>query len=566
MKGSTRMRVITNQLGFRNGHGKKRVLVSDVPAARSVFGDTIFTVFEQNDFSKYGLNDPLQLPHTHRASLQRTHTDFGTWLEGDFSHLRANGIYQAFCGNEPGPSFAIRDDVWLRILPECIRYFQVQSCGRAVPGWHEACHLDDGYLRCEDRYVAAAGGWHDAGDFRKWATSTALNAVALLIGHRLWGGRENELGVAEGIFLTEAIQGVHYFLGIQDEATGALLQNIGGGRDTVHDNLDCRFTDNVPRSGDERRIWPGWAQPAAKFTTLFALYANALKTRDPELAARCHAAARRSLRFDAATDKHNADHLQWRAWSRLELWRFSADPEDLAAGVSALSRLLDLQVTDFIGGQSVTRGFFRNTPGADDFHRKHVGASYAVWVLADYLETFPKHAEVGRWRAALSLWVDEYALVFASRNPFGLLPYSVYAAPSAEHPHHHYRRLGDGLCFRYFTAGHKFGTNARCSLDAAAFAAAARALGRPKLRDDGYRLLEWTLGNNPYQLSTMNGVGVTQPCALSFQMGNIPGGVTMGIFGDEQDMPWYPHLWACTDEYYGYQTSHFTWALLALQA
>ncbi len=560
------MSVITNQLGFRNGHGKKRVLVSDAPEARSVFGDAIFTVFEQNDFSKYGLNDPLQLPHTHRASLRRIHTDFGTWLEGDFSHIQANGIYQAFCGNEPGPSFAIRDDVWLRILPECIRYFQVQSCGRAVPGWHEACHLDDGYLRCEDRYVAAAGGWHDAGDFRKWATSTALNAIALLIGHRLWCGRENELGVAEGIFLAEALQGVHYFLGIQDEATGALLQNIGGGRDTVHDNLDCRFTDNVPRSGDERRIWPGWAQPAAKFTTLFALYANALKTRDPELAARCHAAARRSLRFDAATDKHNADHLQWRAWSRLELWRFSADPDDLAAGVSALSRLLELQVTDFIGGQRVTRGFFRSAPGADDFHRKHVGASYAVWVLADYLETCPKHAAAGRWRAALSLWVDEYALVFASRNPFGLLPYSVYAAPSAEHPHHHYRRLGDGLCFRYFTAGHKFGTNARCSLDAAAFAAAARALGRPELRDDGYRLLEWTLGNNPYQLSTMNGVGVTQPCALSFQMGNIPGGVTMGIFGDEQDMPWYPHLWACTDEYYGYQTSHFTWALLALQA
>jgi hypothetical protein len=49
-------------------------------------------------------------------------------------------------------------------------------------------------------------------------------------------------------------------------------------------------------------------------------------------------------------------------------------------------------------------------------------------------------------------------------------------------------------------------------------------------------------------------------------MGNIPGGVTMGIFGDEADMPWYPHPWACTDEYYGYQTSHFTWALLALQA
>lgn len=560
------LKVIANQLGYRNAHGKKRVLVPDVPAAHSIFGDAIFTVFEQNEFSKYALNDPRQIPHTHRAALTRVRGDFGPWLVGDFSHLRANGVYQAYCGNEPGPSFAIRDDVWCRILPECLRFFQIMSCGRAVPGWHEACHLDDGYLKDEDRYIEASGGWHDAGDFRKWATSTSLNAISLLVVHRLWAGREAMLGIEPGILLREALQGVHYFLGIQDSATGALLQNIGGGQECVHDNLDCRYTDNVKRSGDERRIWPGWAQPAAKFTTLFALYANALKITDPALARRCYEAARHSLRFDLATDLHNADHLQWRAWSYLELWRFAGDSADQMAAVATLAELLALQVTEHIGGQTLTRGFFRREPGKNDFHRKHVGASYPIWVLAEFVEAMPAHPEADRWRAAIALWVDEYALVFAARNPFGLLPYGLYAAPSPEHPHCHYRQVGDALFFRYFTAESKFGTNARCSLDAASLAAAARVLNRPALLADGYRLLEWTLGNNPFQLSTLNGVGVIQPCALSFQMGNVPGGVTMGIFGDDQDQPSYPHPWACADEYYGYQTSHFTWALLALQA
>ncbi len=559
------MKVITNQLGYRSGHGKKRVLVPDVPEARGIFGDAIFTVFEQNDFSKYGLNDRRQIPYTYRASLTRRHTDFGPWLVGDFSHIHANGIYQAYCGNELGASFAIRDDVWCRILPECIRYFQVQSCGRRVPGWHEACHLDDGYIHELDRYLDAAGGWHDAGDFRKWASSTALIAISLLVGHRLWGGREDELGVEADIFLREALQGVHYFLGIQDVESGALFQNIGGGRDVPHDNLDCRYTDNEPRSGDERRIWPGWAKPAAKFTTLFALYANALKERDAELARRCYVAARNSVRFDMSTNEQSADALQWRAWGYLEIWRFSGNSDDQAAATDALGRLLALQVTEYSGGQTLTRGFFKKEAGKEDYHRKHIGASYPIWVLAEFLDALPAHPDAGRWRDAVALWVDDYALVFAWRNPFGLLPYSIYPAPSAEHPYHHYRPLGDNLCFRYFTAGAKFGTNARCSLDAAAFAAAARVLNRPALRDDGYRLLEWTLGNNPFQLSTMTGAGVTQPCALSFQMGNIPGGVTMGIFGDEQDMPCYPHPWACTDEYYGYQTSHFLWGLLALQ-
>jgi hypothetical protein len=561
-----KVKVITNHLGYRNGHGKKHLLVTDVPDARSIFGDSIFTVFEQNNFSKYGLNDPRQIPHIHRASLNRIHTDFGTWLQGDFSHITENGIYQAFCGNEPSPSFAIRDDVWCRIIPECIRYFQVQSCGRNMPGWHDACHLDDGYIHETNKYINASGGWHDAGDFRKWATSTALNAISLLVGHRLWNGREEKLGIAPGVFLDEAMQGIHYFLGIQDEETGALYQNIGGGQEVPHDNLDCRFTDNIKQSGDERRIWPGWAGPAAKFTTLFALYANALKEKDSDLSQRCYGAALNSLRFDISTDEQTANALQWRAWGYLELWRFTGNDLYSTPAINAINKLIDLQVVNYIGGQQITRGFFCSGTGTDDYHRKHTGTGYQIWVIAEFIDAFTHHPDVNRWRDAISMWVDDYALVFANRNPFGLLPYSIYPAPSIDHPHHHYRQIGDNLYFRYFTAGHKFGTNARCSLDATALSAASRVLSRPELMDNAYQLIEWTIGNNPYQISTMNGVGVNQPCALSFQMGNIPGGVTMGIFGDEFDMPWYPHSWACTDEYYGYQTSHFTWALLALQA
>ncbi len=560
------MKVITNQLGFRNAHRLKHVLVSDVPEARSIFGDALFCVIEQNGFSKYVQNSPEQAQYTYRASLKPVRTDFGNWLVGDLSHLTNDGIYQAMCGNILGPSFAIRDNVWCRVLPNCLRYFQIQSCGRNVPGWHEACHLDDAYLTEDDLYIDALGGWHDGGDFRKWATSTSLIAISLLVAHRLWGGRESQLGVEEGVFLTEALQGVQYFLGIQDKQTGALYQNIGGGDHVPHDNHACRYTDNIRQSGDERRVWPGWAQPAAKFTTLFALYANALQKTDAELAARCYAAARDSLRFDQTTNDHSADHLQWRAWSLLELWRYSGDEADKEAAIAALNELLTLQVIDYLGGQRITRGFFRATGDQNVYHRKHIGASYPIYVAAEFIEAFPDHADTGHWRDAVAMWVDDYALVFAQRNPFGLLPYGLYAQPSLDHPHCHYRPLGDELFFRYFLADNKFGSNARCSLDAVAFAAAARVLNRPELLSHGYRLLEWTLGHNPFQLSTMTGVGVVQPCALSFQMGNIPGGVTMGISGDQEDQPWYPQTWACKDEYYGYQTSHFLWGLLALQA
>lgn len=556
--------LLHTQLGFRPGQGSKLIVAPDMPEARTVFGDAIFTVFEQNEFSKHALSSPEQHRYTRRDVLRRQRTDFGTWLVGDIGEVRNDGVYQATLGSDLGPTFVIRDDVYLRVLPLCIRYFQVQSCGRAVPGWHDACHLDDGYIVEEDRYVEAAGGWHDAGDFRKWASSTAMNAISLLVGHRLYNGAEEELGLMPGIFLQEAMQGFDYFLNIQQE-DGSLLQNIGGGKRTVHDNEDCRYTDNVPQSGDERRIHPGQAKPPAKYTTLYALYAEELWDDFPDEAQEALEAARKSLDYDLGKGEVSMDNMQWRAWASLILYRISGRDQDLALATESVNRMLDMQVTEYVGGQETTRGFWRSAAGATEYHHKHIGEAYPIWVLAEFVETLPEHADNQRWKDAIALWVDEYALVFADRNPFGLLPYAFYQTPPPNNPHARYRQIGEELFFRYFLANDRRISNARCSLNAVAFAAAARVLERPELLDRGYRLLEWTLGANPFQVSTMNGVGVLQPDPLSFQMGVIPGGVTLGPGGDENDMPAYTHPRSCTDEYYGYQTSQFMWALLALQ-
>ena len=56
---------------------------------------------------------------------------------------------------------------------------------------------------------------------------------------------------------------------------------------------------------------------------------------------------------------------------------------------------------------------------------------------------------------------------------------------------------------------------------------------------------------------------------FSPQVGTIPGGVTCGLGGDSSDLPVYDyHPWASpppVSEYYGYNTSQFLWAVLALQ-
>jgi hypothetical protein len=563
--GMDRLKVIHTQLGFRPGHGKKRVVVPLVREARTVFGSHLFYLMEQNRFSMEPLNADNHSEYAYWGPLTRVDGDMGPALVGDFSQITDPGVYQIYCAGEPGPSFVIRDDVWLRVVPDLLRYFQIQSCGRDVPGWHPACHLDDGYIPEEDRYLEAAGGWHDAGDFRKWVTSTALNAVSLLVCHRIWAGREETLGLAPGIFLREALQGVHYFLGVQDPETGLVYQNVGGGADSCHDNRDNRYTDNVPRSGDERRIHPGSVHTPGKCTALYALYAEALKGTDDELAGRCRTAALLSHKADHNRRRDDTESLQWRAWALLALWRGFGDEAHHDELIEVLGALLALQVTEYEGGQRTTRGYWRAEAGSPVSHHKHVGYDYLIWILGECIEALPNHPDAAKWTEAIARWVEDYALVFAGRNPWGLLPYAFYPEAPADKAHCHYRRLGDGMVYRYFLADNKFGVNARISISAAALGAAARVLQRPALMDDAYRLLEWILGNNPFQLSTMTGFGVLQPCALSFQMGNIPGGVTFGIHGDRDDEPAYWHPWSCSDEYYGYQSSQFLWAVLALQ-
>jgi len=558
------LKLIHTQLGYRPGHGRKRILANDSPQAAGIFGDPVYLVVDQHKLSQYVLDSPVQHEAVFRSVFRREVCDFGPWLIGDIAALRGPTVYQAYCRGAVGPSFVVHDDVWVRILPECIRYMQIQSCGRNMPGWHDACHLDDGYLKEEDRYIEAVGAWHDAGDFRKHITSVGLNAYALLIAHRIWGGREDRLGLPAGIFLDEALQGVHYFLNVQNPETGMLHRSCGDGG-----NIDNRYTDNIRASGDERLVDALPALPAGKNTTLFALYANCLVTRDPGLAARCRQAAELSLRYDLARGTMTADALQWRAWAYVELWRLTQDEAHRQAGVAAMRALLELQVTDYVGGQCITRGFFRTGPDAPGYLHKGTGNAYVIWVIGEFIAAWPDHADVQRWKDALTLWADDYAGVFANRNAFGLLPWRLVEAPPEDRGQNHYRPLGDGLWYRYFGPGSSMGFNGAHALNAAALAAAAKALGRSDLLDPAYRLLEWIVGANPFQMSTVSGVGIQQANAHSLQVGNIPGGVMNGVGGDEQDMPCFGgHPWLCCaeyTEYYGYNTSQFLWAMAALQ-
>ena len=75
--------------------------------------------------------------------------------------------------------FFIRQDVWRRTLPKAFNFYPSKRCGVALPNVHPACHLDDARRRDTGEYIDMTGGWHDAGDLRKWMVSALLSGTAL---------------------------------------------------------------------------------------------------------------------------------------------------------------------------------------------------------------------------------------------------------------------------------------------------------------------------------------------------------------------------------------------------
>jgi hypothetical protein len=96
----------------------------------------------------------------------------------------------------------------------------------------------------------AVGGWHDAGDLRKWMDVTMLNGIALL--NLLRNFAEPRPGDPTHEQILEEVRfGNRYFLKMQD-TDGKVWADTAGG--VNGDNSDNHWTDNIVGTSDDRYI------------------------------------------------------------------------------------------------------------------------------------------------------------------------------------------------------------------------------------------------------------------------------------------------------------------------
>lgn len=502
------------------------------------------------------------LPTVLEGQVASADGPFGTVGVADLSELRQPGLYQVVTGAAQSLPFWIRRDLYVRHAYETFYFSHIQRCGCEVPGWHAACHLDDARRRDTGRHVDTVGGWHDAGDLRKWMIATLWQAVGMIWVKRRWNPTWNQY--ADDDILDELRWGNLYFHKMLDPATGLVWNDVGGGVDG--DNSDNHWTDNVVGTCDDRYLNVGvspavqyefvWVQAMA--AQVFSKYAD-----DPAYGQHCLNLARRA--WAAGTAKwplHQVDttSLGYAALAACELFRHTHVPADADVASSALAVLLARQETSFVARQSQYRGFFYDGPDRAEIF-KQVWQS-GVLPLALLTADEVLGGDIGRQAAdAFCRYADEFLLPLSRLSAFAVLPYGVFLRPQT---HDVYRPLAGALTYRFFLpcrtsleqpdaeAPWWLGPTSHVLGHAAALLWAARRFARPEFRDLALRQMEWLSGANPIGANGISGRGLGRVWPHSRYVGIIPGAVMNAVSGTRDDQPVFgpEHLHWQTTEYW----------------
>lgn len=468
-----------------------------------------------------------------RGRFQRVRSDFGLYSVGDFSEVQAVGAYVIATEREQSAVFHIRPDAYQHVVDMMIGYFRQQRCGDSQTGYHAPCHLDDG-LRGDTRlHQDVSGGWHDACDLRKWVGATIFGMLGLV--------RQKDFSTA----VEEELRwGNRYFLAMQEPA-GYLMNYVGGDYFVHGDNN--RWTDNVADGRDDRLIDVSPCDTLSQWVFVLAesVLAGRIAGSDPEYSDRCRLAAQRCARWLVREERtRTAGEIGAAIAALLELHRVDSDGQWLPLAIELGSRLLALQVNRPFDSHSTVWGFFwqqahPDGPPAYEPYRDIWRGCWPLIGLCDLLESQPDHEQAAAWRAGICQFCETYLQAIAARNAFRIVPYGLYRNDPGGG-----RSLGR-FCFRYFYEENPnwyVGNNSLLASTAVGLTKAARLLSRPEWSALAQRQLDWILGCNPFNASTVMGAGYHNPQHMFGWEYDpptpfIPGAVLNGITGDQNDQP-----------------------------
>ena len=172
-------RVHINQVGFLPGEAKRAV----IPATGAIVGNS-FTVVDDDVTPQPRYSGKLQA-YAGPNGAKYGHYDHHFFA--DFGELTRPGRYRLrLSDGHLSPPFSIGSDVYSRMVPLVLKYFDVQTCGTQKSAHRGDCHVDDGVISGGPRdgeRIDASGGWHDAGDYMKFVETTSYVTALMLFAY-----------------------------------------------------------------------------------------------------------------------------------------------------------------------------------------------------------------------------------------------------------------------------------------------------------------------------------------------------------------------------------------------
>jgi len=499
--------------------------------------------------------DLKTLEVVHKGALQPAAGDFGRHLKGVFSPLSAEGHYYVKSGASRSFPFEISHAIYQRPMDLIVHYFSRQRCGPSTTGYLAPCHVDDGIRLDNGKHQTVSGGWHDASDLRKWVGATIYGMISLAKTYELQKGQNGER------LLDELRWGNQYFLSMQ-EPQGYVMSFIGG--DVKKHSDSNRWTDNEvgPDGGEVAFVKPSAGRSRNdmlifgsnddrvirtdpldmtgqfNFITSEALMARITRDRDSVYSNRCLKAGIHCFDWCTRSDRNrNPGTIGAGIQASIELYKTTKETRYKDYAIEQAAKLEKLQAPVNADGFG---GFFFSSPSAQEPYKNISRGCLEFISLCDLVQTFPAHQEAGRWKDMISDYAYHYLRFMSGKNSFGIIPFGLY---TGEDPGGN-RKAGK-YWYRYFMQPELswwVGINANITSAGVGLVKAGRILNDPALSGLGQRQLDWVLGVNPFNSSTMVGLGHNHPRHFpgsSFLPLTpvIAGAVLNGLGGDHEDQP-----------------------------
>jgi len=487
--------------------------------------------------------------------LQPESDDFGTWLTGDFSPVTTEGHYYLKSDTLRSYPFVISGSAYQSPMDLIVHYFSLQRCGASTTGYLSPCHLDDGIRMDNGLHQDATGGWHDASDLRKWVEATIYAMIGMSKTLELMPQQNRDA------IIDELRWGNHYFLNMQ-EPQGYVMNYIGG--DVKKHSDSNRWTDNEigpgggvlafvkPNAGksdadmllrgmsDDRIINTDPLNLAGQynFISAEALMAGITKVADKNYSDKCLNAALKCFEWcDKLKSKADPGVIGASMMASLELYKITHKESFRTFAAEQARELKKHQAAEGNGNIS---GFYFNSLTDREPYKNIWNGCEELFALCDMVQMFPADKEAAAWKETISNYTRNYLLTIARKNSFGIVPFGLF---TKEDPGGN-KRAGD-YWYRYFMppeAEWWVGINANLASSGIGLLKASVVLHDPKLKAYAQKQLDWIIGINPFNSSTIEGVGYNHPkhfpgSTFYPQTPVLPGAVLNGLGGDHNDQP-----------------------------